>query len=521
MVIPRLARLVTLFLVVVLSSVAWADERIAGDEPKDGKPSSAFDFESVAKKAAELARTDYLPDHPDLPDYLANLDADKYREIVFNPNAAIWSREGLPFGVELAPRGFLYKDRVMVNLVADGTATPVLFRRELFNFGTTLVPQEMPVDLGYSGLRLTYPLSSDQDFTEIASFQGASYFRVLANGLGYGLSARGLAIDTGLPSKEEFPVFREFWLVKPKKDDKAITLYALLDSESVAGAYRFVFRPGSETVVDVKNRLFFRKSVRKLGVAPLTSMFFHGEDTDRFVDDYRPEAHDSDGLLVETGYGERIWRPLVNPLGLRVSGFQVENPKSFGLFQRDRDFRNYQDLTAGYQLKPSAIVEPIGKWGKGMVELVEIPSSADRYDNIGAYWVPEEPISSGQEAEYEYRLHFSRDPEVKMLGGRVISTRIGAGGEDLGDPEKRKFVVDFVGDSLSRLAPDTSIEAVFATTSGKVSPPRVERNPHNDGWRLTFELKPDGDTPADLRAFLRRGPDVLSETWSFRWVKEQ
>lgn len=518
---PRRIGLIPLGLALAIAGGVCAAEEIGVAEPAltEGVPGE-FTFAAVVRRAAELATGPYAPDRPELPDYLSDLDYDRYRDIRFDPTRNLWRNESLPFQVNFFHRGFLSKDRVTINLIEEGQSTPVVFRHDLFNYGKNRVPDDMPGDLGYAGLRLMYPLNRDQIFDDLTVFQGASYFRALGKDLNYGLSARGLAIDTGLPSQEEFPVFREFWIRKPDADATEITLYALLDSESVAGAYRFVIRPGIETVIDVKARLFFRQSVQKLGVAPLTSMFFHGENTDRFVDDFRPEVHDSDGLLIETGHGERIWRPLVNPIGLRVSNFQVENPRSFALLQRDRDFRSYEDLEAHYQNRPSAVVEPIGDWGKGVVELVEIPSNAERYDNIGAYWIPERRTESGQELEFEYRLRFTRDPEAGMLGGRVSSTRIGAGGTDILDSGVRKFVVDFAGETLANLDPQTPLEAVVLTTSGHLSKPVVQANPETHGWRLFFELTPDGNTPADLRAFLRHGDDVHSETWSFRWVRE-
>jgi periplasmic glucans biosynthesis protein len=249
-------------------------------------------------------------------------------------------------------------------------------------------------------------------------------------------------------------------------------------------------------------------------------MFFHAEDTDRFMDDFRPEVHDSDGLLVVDGTGERIWRPLVNPKGLRISAFRAENPKAFGLLQRDRDFRSYQDLEASYQSRPSALVEPIGDWGKGAVELVEIPSDSEQYDNVVAFWTPEETADVGEKFEYAYRLRFAADPEAKLQGGRTLSTRIGAGGTAVLDPEKRKFVLDFGGETLAALPTDTPVEAFVSTSAGTLSTATVQPNPETKGWRLFFELSPDGSGPVDLRAFLRNGNDVLSETWSFQWIRE-
>lgn len=512
----RILRLLPLGLLLALAAAlparaaSDAAARVAGD----------LTFDAVARRAQDLAAGPYAPDRPELPPYLANLDYDKYRDIRFRRDESLWRQEGLPFQVQFFPRGFLFKDRVTVNVVDGGKSTPVAFRHDLFDYGKNQVPEQMPADLGFAGLRLMSAINRPDVFDEVAVFLGASYFRAVGRDLNYGITARGLAIDTGLPSQEEFPVFREFWVVKPAKDATRIEVYALLDSESVSGAYRFSIHPGAETTIDVNARLFFRKGVEKLGLAPLTSMFFHGEDTDRFMDDFRPEVHDSDGLLVETGYGERIWRPLVNPVGLRISNFVVENPRSYALLQRDRDFRSYEDLEAHYQNRPSLVVEPQGQWGKGVVELVEIPSSAERYDNIAVFWTPERRTERGQQLDVAYRLRFARDPEAGMLGGRAVSTRIGAGGTDVLDPSKRKFVVDFAGETLAKLSPETPVEAVVATNSGQVSKPVVQANPQTHGWRLFFELTPDGNRPADLRAFLRNGPDVLSETWSFRWVRE-
>ena len=508
-------------LALTIASGVWAGDEtgVAEIGPGQGAPGQ-FTYAAVVRRASDLASGPYTPDRPDLPDYLANLDAEHYRDIGFDRAESIWRRSGLPFQVQLFPRGFLFKDRVTVNLIEDGKSRPLDFRREFFDYGKNKVPAKMPADLGFAGLRLLYPINRDEVFDEVAVFLGASYFRAVGQNLTYGITSRALAIDTGLPSQEEFPVFREFWVVRPDPDATAITVFALMDSESVVGAYRFLIHPGPETVVDVKAHLAFRRGVQKLGIAPLTSMFLHGETSDRFFDDFRPEVHDSDGLLVETGYGERIWRPLVNPEGLRVSTYAVENPRSFGLLQRDRDFDDYQDLEGQYENRPSALVEPIGKWGKGVIELVEIPSAAERYDNIVAYWIPEQRTSAGQEMDLEYRLHFTRDPEAGLLGGRVTATRIGAGGPDLLDSKLRRLVVDFNGETLARLDPGTNLDAVVTTSSGKLSPVTVRPKPEGRGWRLAFDLDPDGDEPADLRAFLRHGTDVLSETWSFRWVKE-
>ena len=514
--------------VAALTTGAWglAAAGPAARGSEQGVPGH-FTFASVVRRAGDLAAGPYQPDQPALPAFFADLNYDQYRDLRFKRDQSIWRAESLPFQVELFPRGGLFKDRVTINLIENGKAVAVPFKTGLYKYGNkenekdlSEVLSEVPEDLGFAGVRLLYPLNRDDVFDELAVFLGASYFRAVPQGLNYGISARGLAIDTGLASKEEFPIFREFWLEKPDRDATSITIYALLDSASVAGAYRFLITPGLETVIDVKAQLFFRERVKKLGLAPLTSMFFHAEDTDRFMDDFRPEVHDSDGLFVETGSGERIWRPLVNSKGLRISDFHADNPRAFGLLQRDRDFANYQDLEARYERRPSALVEPDGDWGKGVVELVQIPSDSERYDNIAAFWVPERMPSTSKPFEYNYRLRLAADPEAKLTGGRTLSTRIGAAGTSTLDSSKRKFVVDFVGPTLAGLPADTPVEAVVTTSVGTLSKPVVQPNPEARGWRLFFELNPDGDGPVDLRAYLKKGDDVLSETWSFQWNRE-
>jgi glucans biosynthesis protein len=488
--------------------------------PEDIGVQGTFTFANVVRRAAELAEAPYERDAPELPEVFASLDYDGFRDIRFKPDHSLWRNEGLPFQVQFFHRGFMFEDRVSINVIDRGEAAPIEFSTELFDYGKNPVSGEIPHDMGFAGLRLLFPINRDDLFDEVAVFLGASYFRAVAQNLNYGITARGLAIDTGLPTREEFPVFREFWLEKPAKDAVEITLYALLDSPKVAGAYRFVIKPGIDTTMEVKAHLYFRDSVQKYGIAPLTSMFMHGESTERFMDDFRPEVHDSDGLIVESGTGERIWRPLANPRGLRISTFQVENPRLFGLLQRDREFTHYQDLEAHYHNRPSAQVEPLEDWGKGVVELVEIPSTSERYDNIVAYWTPEHRVEAGDQLEFSYRLRFSPDPEERLTGGRTLATRIGGAGTDVLDSSRRKFVVDFVGEALSKLPPDTPVMATVTASSGELSPPIAQHNPQTGGWRLFFELTPERGRSSELRAFLSEGEDVLSETWSYEWIPD-
>lgn len=482
-------------------------------------PPKRFNFADVYRRAEALANQPFQAVDTQVPDFLKNLDYDQYRDIRFKADKSVWRAEGLPFELQFAPLGFLFQDRVVINLVVDGDVKPVEYANDLFDFGRNPVPDNLPKDLGFAGFKVMYPLHTDSYYDEVAVFLGKSYFRAVGQNQSYGLSARGLAIDTGLSKLEEFPFFREFWIEQPVKDATELTVYALLDSQSsLTGAYRFIIKPGLNTHIDVKANLFIRNKVQKLGLAPLTSMFYHGALNERFFDDFRPQVHDSDGLLLAAGNGEWIWRPLNNPPRLRISAYQDNNPRGFGLLQRDRSFDNYQDLEAHYQSRPGIWVEPQGEWGKGSVQLIEIPSDAERYDNIAAFWVPEKPVEAGQQLEFNYRLSFFLDMPNLSPGGRTLASRVGAGGTGNLDSGRRRFVVDFGGEPLTKLMDDAPVEAVVSASTGQIQNVVVQKNPHTNGWRLSFELLPQGSDPSELRCFLKLGNDVLTETWSYQWT---
>lgn len=476
-------------------------------------------FHRVKVRAAALAARPYEQRAPDLPPFLADLNYDQYRDVRFHPQQGLWVKDRLPFQVQFFSRGAIFAERVDVYVVDRGKATRVDFDPALFDFGRLPVPESVPKELGFAGFRLHYPFNRRNVFDEVVAFLGASYFRAVGRREVYGLSARGLALDTGLDRGEEFPVFREFWLEKPPHGAKSMTLYALLDSPSVSGAYRFVVTPGGGTTLDVTAQLFFRDAVDKVGIAPLTSMYWHGENTEYFVDDFRPEVHDSDGLLIAAGNGERLWRPLNNPQRLAISQFRIENPRGFGLLQRDRDYEHYQDLESDYQRRPSAWVEPVGDWGAGTVELVEIPTASEYHDNIVAFWVPPEPVVAGSEHSFQYRVTFVDDPVAGVSDARVTATRIGAG--DDSESGARRFVLDFAGPALADRSDAALPAADVWASAGTLSKPVVQRNPTTGGLRVFFQLSP-GDAPlVELRCNLRADTKVLSETWTYQWHRER
>lgn len=508
---------------ILLATLSTVDSFSTPTEIQDSMTApSRFGFVDVRRRAELLAKQPFQEEEQNLSEFFRNLGYDQYQDIRFNAEEAIWRDEGLPFVVQLFHRGFLFLQRVDVNTIEQGKVKPIAYSSRLFTYGLLKdypeFPKNLPDNLGFAGLKLFYPLLEDKIYNEVTVFLGASYFRAVGRHQSYGLSARGLAIDTGLSKGEEFPFFREFWIEKPDKDATSLVVYALLDSPSVTGAYRFIIKPGAETVIDVKMNIFFRKSVEKLGIAPLTSMFLHGENTEYWVDDFRPEVHDSDGLSVAAGSGEWLWRPLANPLTLRMHTFADVNPKQFGLLQRDRLFENYQDLGALYHQRPSVWLETLDKWGSGKIELVEIPTHGEFNDNIVAFWVPEKPVEEGEERQFAYRLHFSLGKEERFPEGRVLATHIGKGGTALDQPT-RKFVIDFGGKSFEKLKGDAKVESVVSASLGKILHLVTQKNQFTDGWRVFFELEPDGNETIELRCFLKSGADVLTETWSYQWVR--
>jgi len=476
-------------------------------------------FEQVQAKAAALAAKPFAENTPELPPFLSNLDYDQYRDIRFRPDQSLWRQDQLPFQVQYFSRGSIFRNRVLINVIEQGKQLPIDFAPSMFDFGRLPVPMEVPKDLGFAGFRLHYQLNVQQYFDEVIAFLGASYFRAVGRDELYGLSARGLAVDTGLPKGEEFPVFREFWLEKPAAGAKHITVYALLDSPSVTGAYRFVIKPGEVTDIAVTKVLSFRNDIQKLGIAPLTSMYFHGKTTQRYVDDFRPEVHDSDGLLIEAGNGELIWRPLNNPQRLAFSSFSINQLRGFGLLQRERDFDRYQDLEAKYQRRPSAWVTPGGNWGAGYIELIEIPTDGEFFDNIVAFWVPAEPVTAGSTRTFEYTLSFGEVPRLDTLVGRAVSMGIGPGKHQ--DVNQRRFVVDFAGGELARLPDTTEVTADVFSSTGALGIPVVERNPYTGGYRVFFDFTPGDEPLAELRCNLREGENFISETWTYQWLKEK
>lgn len=476
----------------------------------------AIDFEALQFRAKLIAAQPFKEKPSRVPASLREFNYDDYRMIQFDPALAWWSNERRPFELQFFHPGGLYNRTVELNELVGAESKRIEYSPRMFRYRGKK-PWSVPADIGFAGFRIEHALNQPDKLDEVAVFLGASYFRALARAQHYGLSARGLALNTGDPAGEEFPVFEEFWIERPAADAKSVTVYALMDSPSVTGAYQFVITPGVETVIRVRMVVYCRKNPRVFGVAPLTSMFAHGENSGWSQADYRPEVHDSDGLLLATGTGEWIWRPLTNPGTVRVTTFADGAPRGFGLLQRDRQFEHFDDLEACYQMRPSVWVEPLGHWGPGSVRLVELPTADEINDNIAAFWMPAQLPPPGEPIAFEYNLHWMTDPGPRPPAGFVASTRLA---NVMGRRELKRFVVEFTGGDLTAAPDDPEIEAVVTVGAGarQEGAAVVQRNRFANTWRVVFELKPDPSAPpVELRCFLRKGQHVLTETWSYLW----
>jgi glucans biosynthesis protein len=483
-----------------------------------------FSFDILTAQMRERAAAPYEP-APRIGGVLAGLTYDDHRNIAFRHDRARWREAGTRFQLHAFHPGWLFDEPVQLFEVTDGMARPIAFSGADFEYRQGLdarIPPGFALE-GIAGFRMSYPLNRPDYRDELVAFLGASYFRALGRGSAYGLSARGLAIDTAVGSgAEEFPRFSAFYLERPAADAGRITLCAALDSPRVTGAYRFDITPGPETVIEVTARLFFRDSVEELGIAPLTSMFLFAEKNRAGFDDYRPNVHDSNGLSIRRADGDVLWRPLNNPATLAGSYFAEVSPRAFGLEQRERDFENFQDAEARYERRPSAIVEPLGDWGPGAVRLVEIPTDLEVNDNIVAFWVPATPVAAGDAREFAYRLRWGDLPPADGGGDLawVHETRSGAGGVSGVESRDglRKFVVDFAGGLLAALDGGAPVEAVVSAGEAEIASVTLERLAGRDRWRMVIDVAAEAGATVELSAHVAGFGRKLSEIWLYQWI---
>lgn len=506
---------------MVLGTTALTSPAIAQDAPAKNLD---FSFEALTQRMKSTAAAPFVDPSVVLPDAYAGMDYDAYRHVQFRPDHAKWAGFGATFQLQAFHLGWLFKQPVKLFEMVDGKAQPINFTANDFDYHDDrveagVVAAPFP---GVAGFRLNYPLNTADRLDELVSFLGASYFRALGRGNAYGLSARGVVLNSWVEGPEEFPNFTEFYLERPK-GNAPLTAYAVLEGPSVAGAYRFVITPAhaqaQDSTIEVTARLFFRADIKELGIAPLTSMFLFDDGNRAQFDDYRPQVHDSNGLLQEHATGEVFWRALNNTAALGNSYLWDNNPKAFGLYQRGRDFEAYQDSGAHYEKRPSVRVEPVGDWGQGSVRLIEIPSKLEADDNIVAFWVPAEPVKAGDAREFRYLLRWGDfNPDGKTLA-YVSDTRGGQGGVSgiENAASLRKFAIDFKGGALESWDLATPPDIVASATGGTVKVAAVSKIPENNIWRLVLDVEVSGPNPVELKAYLVGQGRQLTETWLYQW----
>ena len=508
-------------LITLLASVALASPALCQWERED------VGFDSIQSRARDLANKPYIaPNRDALPAWMNNLSYDQYRDIRFNPNQALWAADNLPYRAMFFHPGYLYREPVTLNEFTKSHQQQIRLAEAYFNYGPLVQKHgDLPPDGGFAGFRLHAALNNPDVFDELITFQGASYWRALGKNQRYGISSRGIAVDTGIEGvTEEFPSFREFWLRKPEEGDTHARFYALLDGPSYAGAYKFRVLPGNETIVEVQAVIFTRRAVQRLGIAPMSSMFWFGENSKRRFDDFRPEVHDSDGLAIRMGTGERLWRPISNDSGkLEFSFFNMDQCDGFGLLQRDRRFAAYEDGEASYHQRPSLWIEPTSDWGAGRVMLMEIPTNNELSDNAVALWEPAQTPKPGDRIEFSYRQHWTMNPDPSQAGGHVVATRTGV---HAWQPEQRTVVVEFTGKALSQPNEVPLTALVQAGGDGaekiKIQGVTVQAMPEERS-RVSFQIAPAAEGgkladvgPVELRCCLKRGDNFLTETWAHR-----
>jgi periplasmic glucans biosynthesis protein len=526
---------------VVLAAGQWAHAEFASAAPPAAAqpaaapsaaapptalpPGQPFDYAWLKGQARKLAGSAYQASQDTLPPAMAKLSYDQYQSLRFRTDHAFWAGAGLAFRLQFFHVGRSFTEPVRLYEIVDGQSREIVYDPAMFEFDKAGIdPKVMHDHVGFAGFRVQFVTDWKDD---VAAYLGASYFRAVGEDTRqYGLSARALAVDTAFPRPEEFPRFTAFWFERPAKDSGTLTLYALMDSPSIAGALRFQISPGGTQIMDIDSALYPRKVIERLGVAPLTSMFFYGENDRRGANDWRPEIHDSDGISMWTGAGEWIWRPLTNPAQLHFSSYLDDNPRGFGLLQRDRDWDHYQDDGVYYDRRPSLWVEPKpgpnGGWGKGSVQLVEIPTVDETFDNIVAFWNPLDKPKPGQELLFGYRLYWGTHMPYASALGQTLATRTGIGGT-VG--QKRQyyswhFAVDFAGGELGALAKDSPVEAVITTSRGQTEHVTAHYVEEFHGYRALFDVRPPDDSiePIDLRLYLRINGRPLTETWIYLWT---
>jgi glucans biosynthesis protein len=490
-------------------ALAAAGEATVASAESPGPP-SPFTPDSVIREASELAKAAYKPLKADLPDPFPSLTFEQYAAIRRHPGTAIWEDGVSPFTLEPLHRGSLFSNPVDIYVVEASMARKLPYVSSVFDFGKLDVPKTLP-DIGFSGVRILKGGAAGAG-TDVAIFQGASFFRSLARGQTYGLGARGLSIHAGDPQGEEFPYFRTLWIEKPSLAEDALVVHALLDSASLTGAFRFTIRAGEATIIDTELTLFARVAVDHLGLGTMAGTYLFGPLDHLHPDDVRESVRDVGGLQMLNGSGEWIWRPIANRATLQISGFADQNPRGFGMLQRNREFDVYADDISHWELRPSLWIEPIGDWGEGEVQLLEIPTDSEANENVIALWRPKGGIAVGGSVSFAYRQFWCWTPPARPELATATTSR-------MGKIDKRlRFIVEFVCDAFADPKRAAEVNAVIEASPGQVVSSRLFPSAARKSIRVMFDVDPGSSTYSELRVVLKAADKPQSETWLYRWT---
>lgn len=465
---------------------------------------------NVLDMARQLAKSPFKAPKNTLPDPFANLTYEQYVGIRSKAGSALWSGDNVGFALEPLHRGFIFSTPMDIYIVENGMAQKVPYDRAAFDFGKLQPPADLP-DIGFSGVRVL-DAAEGQGFQEVAIYQGASFFRAKGRGQNLGVMARGLSIRTGDPQGEEFPFFRAVWIEKPKLATNALVIHALLDSTSVAGAFRFTLRPGEATIIDTELTLVARVAIDHIGLGAMSGMYLFGGLEHQKTDDVRPNVYEINGLQMLTGNGEWIWRPVANRDTLQISAFVDQNPRGFGLLQRNRSFYAFQDDDQHWELRPSLWIEPIGDWGEGEVQLLEIPTASENNGNIIAFWRPKAGLAEGTTQSFAYRQFWCWTPPARPTLAICTNSRMGKMGK------RWRFVVEFSGEMFADAASAAQVKANMAANPGQIVWSRCYASAERKTLRVAFDLDPGSEAYSELRLVLESSGQAASETWLYRWT---
>jgi periplasmic glucans biosynthesis protein len=469
---------------------------------------SAFDASLIQDAARQLAQRAFVPPNTTIPEPFTSLNAEGYHAITHRPERRIWADEAVGYQIEPLHRGSIFTTPVLLSTVEQGLVKRIIYDPTRYSLGRLSAPSSMP-DMNFSGFKL---MQKGEPAIDFAIFQGATFYRSRAKGQEFGAASRALAIKTGDPRGEEFPIFRAFWIEHPGSDG-IVTVHAVADSESATAAFRFTLRPGDMTIIDTECTIFARVDIDHIGIGPIQGTYLFGPSRRRNIDDLRSQVHDVHGLQMLNGRNEWIWRPLNNPEQLQISSFMDDNPKGFGLIQRDRDFNAYQDDEHSFERRPTIWMEPIGDWGAGSVQLTEIPSNSEMNDNIIAYWRPRDVLIAGSRTSFTYRQFWCWVTPERGELAETVGFRVGRGGSG----RRRRCMVEFAGDILG--GEIKGLTMALSASPGQIINGKFLHNSTRKSVRVTFELEPLNDAPSEIRLLLNDGDKPISETWLYRWTQ--